>query len=203
MKRESRSFLTNVLIDSDFDDIYRCLVVLANPRTILDNQLTESGTKNTLIRADQLVATIKAINEEKGSGKAKGPWSATLNNAEWFLKRHKENQTDYAAKYRAAVCETVSDTTQISNATTLSHAVGISETVEIASAAHDNKISSVAPPSNAISTSKSVRMPSDTVVCPRCGESMVLRTAKRGERKGKQFYGCSTYPKCRGLINVD
>ncbi|OQK15122.1 nuclease [Methyloprofundus sedimenti] len=33
--------------------------------------------------------------------------------------------------------------------------------------------------------------------CPKCGEAMVLRTAKRGDNQGKQFWGCSGYPKCR------
>jgi restriction system protein len=34
--------------------------------------------------------------------------------------------------------------------------------------------------------------------CPRCGASMVLRTARQGANAGGQFWGCSTYPKCRG-----
>lgn len=38
--------------------------------------------------------------------------------------------------------------------------------------------------------------------CPKCGAEMVLRTAGRGDRAGKQFYGCSTYPKCRGIVNL-
>jgi len=33
--------------------------------------------------------------------------------------------------------------------------------------------------------------------CPACGSRMVLRTAKRGPAAGKQFWGCSAYPKCR------
>ncbi|MDM5088865.1 NERD domain-containing protein [Aeromonas bestiarum] len=35
--------------------------------------------------------------------------------------------------------------------------------------------------------------------CPKCGSHMVLRTASRGENKGNQFWGCSGYPKCRGV----
>ena len=38
--------------------------------------------------------------------------------------------------------------------------------------------------------------------CPKCGESMVLRTATRGNNKGNQFWGCSGYPKCRKIIPV-
>ena len=34
-------------------------------------------------------------------------------------------------------------------------------------------------------------------ICPRCGAALVLRTAKKGTNAGKQFYGCSAFPKCR------
>lgn len=35
--------------------------------------------------------------------------------------------------------------------------------------------------------------------CPLCGSDMVLRTAKRGTNLGEKFWGCSTFPKCRGI----
>ncbi|WP_104040183.1 nuclease-related domain-containing protein [Vibrio hyugaensis] len=35
--------------------------------------------------------------------------------------------------------------------------------------------------------------------CPRCGSEMVLCETKRGENIGKQFWGCSTFPKCRAV----
>lgn len=38
--------------------------------------------------------------------------------------------------------------------------------------------------------------------CPKCGSSMVLRTAKHGGSVGNQFWGCSAYPKCRVVQNV-
>ncbi|MBD5476176.1 MAG: hypothetical protein HDR17_09415 [Lachnospiraceae bacterium] len=34
-------------------------------------------------------------------------------------------------------------------------------------------------------------------ICPRCKAELVIRTAKKGEYAGKQFYGCSQFPKCR------
>ena len=34
-------------------------------------------------------------------------------------------------------------------------------------------------------------------VCPRCGKKLILRTAKKGVNAGKQFWGCSGFPKCR------
>ncbi len=34
--------------------------------------------------------------------------------------------------------------------------------------------------------------------CPLCGSHMVLREAKKGPNAGSKFWGCSTYPKCKG-----
>jgi restriction system protein len=34
--------------------------------------------------------------------------------------------------------------------------------------------------------------------CPRCSQTMVRRTAKKGANAGKEFWGCSAYPRCRG-----
>ncbi len=36
--------------------------------------------------------------------------------------------------------------------------------------------------------------------CPKCGDQMVLRTVTKGENKGNTFYGCTNYPRCRGVI---
>lgn len=38
--------------------------------------------------------------------------------------------------------------------------------------------------------------------CPRCGSKLVLRTVKSGTNAGKQFYGCSAFPKCRYTENI-
>lgn len=37
--------------------------------------------------------------------------------------------------------------------------------------------------------------------CPKCGGSMVRRTAKSGSNAGNSFWGCSQYPSCRGIRN--
>lgn len=39
-------------------------------------------------------------------------------------------------------------------------------------------------------------------LCPKCGKPMVLRTASRGTNQGKQFWGCSGFPKCRTVKQV-
>lgn len=49
-------------------------------------------------------------------------------------------------------------------------------------------------------TNEIERQPS--FICRKCGSEMVLRVSQRGDRKGKSFYGCSNYPKCRETLDV-
>ncbi|MDO3384632.1 NERD domain-containing protein [Gilvimarinus sp. SDUM040013] len=44
---------------------------------------------------------------------------------------------------------------------------------------------------------------SSHILCPRCGNTMILRKAKRGQASGNSFWGCSTYPKCHQTIHID
>lgn len=39
--------------------------------------------------------------------------------------------------------------------------------------------------------------------CPKCNGDLILRTATRGANIGKQFYGCSNYPKCKYTQNIN
>lgn len=45
--------------------------------------------------------------------------------------------------------------------------------------------------------------PSDRIPpCPQCGKPMALRTAKTGKNAGNQFWGCTAYPDCKGIVAV-
>ncbi len=39
--------------------------------------------------------------------------------------------------------------------------------------------------------------------CPLCGRPMALRTARTGARVGRQFWGCSGFPACKGTRPLD
>lgn len=39
--------------------------------------------------------------------------------------------------------------------------------------------------------------------CPRCNGEMIKRVAKKGLNQGQTFFGCSQFPKCRGVVNID
>ena len=60
-----------------------------------------------------------------------------------------------------------------------------------------DKISVSAPPQPEVN-----KQVSSVPVCPKCGIPMVLRTVAQGEHKGKQFYGCQNYPRCREMKPV-
>jgi ribosomal protein L37AE/L43A len=38
--------------------------------------------------------------------------------------------------------------------------------------------------------------------CRKCGSSMVLRVSKKDNNAGNKFWGCSTFPKCRSVVNI-
>lgn len=46
-------------------------------------------------------------------------------------------------------------------------------------------------------TVKNDEIKSEERICPKCGVKLIQRVVKKGENAGKQFYGCSNFPKCR------
>jgi hypothetical protein len=62
-------------------------------------------------------------------------------------------------------------------------------------------------PTSRTSPRPTVAQPSTTAAsgtpsCPICGSRMRYRTARRGARAGRPFWGCSRYPSCRGTRNI-
>lgn len=50
----------------------------------------------------------------------------------------------------------------------------------------------------------SKRLPKDSLSsCPKCRSIMVLRIAKKGRSTGNKFWGCSKYPRCKGVRPYD
>ena len=40
-------------------------------------------------------------------------------------------------------------------------------------------------------------------LCPKCGDDTIVRTVKNGPRAGSQFYGCMSYPACKGTVSIE
>lgn len=45
--------------------------------------------------------------------------------------------------------------------------------------------------------------PAGAPSCPTCGKLMRRRTAAKGPRAGQPFWGCSGYPDCRTILNLE
>jgi len=59
-----------------------------------------------------------------------------------------------------------------------------------------------APNVNSTQTLSPINITESNTPCPRCGESLILRIAKKGKNAGGQFLGCSSFPKCRYTQNA-
>ena len=54
---------------------------------------------------------------------------------------------------------------------------------------------------DSIESESKITESTNDLICPRCGNKLVLRTAKKGANIGNQFYGCTAFPKCRYIRN--
>ena len=289
MKRinlSTKGAIMSALLSPRFDDLYRGLVVLANPKTILHDRNAKKEVKQQLVRGDQLVATIESINSMRGPADGKIPFKDVMERAERWLSMDTPVRTDCTARYFGGESSSAgragslvggigvaaggpdspsqaqgdvgsmearpagaSGTGQVSAfpdgdsswdalvaKLTDAEDVGV-DAARFESAAGSMPVGASAqwpaatqgpaapasaaaqwPKSSSVPVSAAAQAPTtparaesqaigdgpdpDAPRCPVCGSTMVLRTAKRGARAGKKFWGCSEYPYCRGIINV-
>lgn len=53
-----------------------------------------------------------------------------------------------------------------------------------------------------VSKPPEMQTPANVPACPRCGQTMVLREARRGDNAGRAFWGCPKFPGCRGTAAI-
>lgn len=49
---------------------------------------------------------------------------------------------------------------------------------------------------------KQVATSENAPICPKCGRPMLKRTQTRGQMQGREFWGCSDYPRCNGTRSM-
>lgn len=145
-----------------FDNFYKSLIVLANPKTVVNDRFAPKEIKNQVLRADQLVAVIKKM--EADSGEIASSKKQMKERAESLLSKTSEKRKDYVEKYKKII-------------------------EKVKSKKEEGK--------------EETQKQEETLICPKCGAPMVLRVAKKGEKAGKKFYGCSQFPKCRFIMNIE
>lgn len=96
------NFLAKKRFENSFANTYKSIVVLANPKTILNAKYAKKEVKQKVIRLDQLIAHIKAIDSaEDYSFKT----DDMLSLGQFFLSANKEKKIDYLKKYKNEVTE--------------------------------------------------------------------------------------------------
>lgn len=96
---KSNAFFRSVF-DKNFSGNYKSVVVLANPKTIVDVKHARKEIKDQIIRCDQLVEYIKRLlNESKVAVSLE---RQIYEMADFFMNCHTPNQVDYTSKYRTA-----------------------------------------------------------------------------------------------------
>lgn len=153
IRSEDNNFITRALKNATFNDFFKSLVVLANPKTVINDRYAKKEDKDKVIRADQLINYIK--ESEAQSKELPFSLKEMISNGQKYLDMNVKERPDYSKKYEELLRE-------------------------VSSAAETG----------------------DAMICPECGSKLVLRTAKKGNNVGNQFYGCSAYPKCRFIKNI-
>lgn len=165
---EKGNFFTKAVFEKYFYETYRSVVVLANPRTVLNARYAKKEVREQVIKADQLAGYIRRGDSDPKVEAVSEKDMEEL--AHFFLNIHKEQRTDYIAKFRN-VQEAVDEQT-------LTSKPPIQEVPEVQ---HETM---------------------QQILCPKCGAIMMRRRATKGANAGKEFYGCSNYPKCHCIINI-
>ena len=92
-----RNPLMRAALEKSFGDFHRSVIVLANPKTVINLKHAPKNVKDQIIRSDQLIEYIKRlIRENKDLASSE---KDMYEMAEFFAGVHKENPVDYREKY--------------------------------------------------------------------------------------------------------
>lgn len=94
---KNNNFFRKFIADRYFENMYKSIVVLANPKTVLNDKYAKKEVKDKVIRVDQLVKYIKNMYNS-----SKEPASSEEQMLKWantYLGFHSEVEKDYTSKY--------------------------------------------------------------------------------------------------------
>jgi superfamily II DNA helicase RecQ len=113
IRKSQRSYMaTKIIEDLTFNDFFKSVVVLANPKTVLNVKYAKKEVKNKIIRVDQLNRYIKEIynesKEAKNSDKRLKAWADSI------LSYHTQEESGYITKYVELLSKVKEDSFQYS-----------------------------------------------------------------------------------------
>lgn len=101
-KMTKGNLLTKHLFEKYFNDNYKSIVVLANPKTVLNMKYAKKEVKEKIVRADQLINKIEEMDRQIKDTLTE---KEMLDIANFFLNEDKPNKLDYAVKYEELVAK--------------------------------------------------------------------------------------------------
>lgn len=103
-RKEDKNFLSKMFVQAGTDIYFKTLVVLANPKTIVNDRYAKKEIKNQVIRADQLIKVIKEKNDAT-SKLMKYSKADMKNAAQAILDKNIEERKDYFVKFEEMLKE--------------------------------------------------------------------------------------------------
>ena len=95
--------LSEKIFDNNFASNYKSIIVLANSKTILNDQKAPKEIRNKVIRADQLISYIKRVDAEaKDVNWSEESMQETI---QYFLDKSIPSKSDYSQKYAELLAE--------------------------------------------------------------------------------------------------
>jgi len=92
------NFVTKALFEKYFDEFHKSVVVLANPKTVINMKYAKKDVKDKIIRCDQLTECIKKMISD--SKNALFSEKEMYEIADFYLSLHTPNTVDYTKKYQ-------------------------------------------------------------------------------------------------------
>lgn len=208
--------------EKNFPKYNKSLIVLANPKTVINDKDAPKDIKSIIIRADNLVKTLRDYTSDVKSNKkdmqnigikcisrnidGKNEYSSKLDNFRRDIESELATKMQASPKEKTQGCPkcgaplVIRTVKKGEKAGTLAYGCSrfpkcwyMRDLTEEEKQKHDVKLANEVP-----------EPPKEkNLICPKCGLPLVVRNIKKGDRAGKQAYGCSGYPKCHYMINID
>lgn len=177
---ERKGAFMRFAMEHGFEKYNKTIVVLANPKTLINDKCAPKEVRQKVIRGDQLISVLKEFKSDVKSSKKE-----MLSYGENYLSMNRNDRKEYIKKFEELTALQKMDSSE-KDEDPAEKIITTEETPAVALSKGEEH---------------TIEQP-DVRICPWCGKELVLRTAKKGNNIGKQFYGCSGFPKCRYVKNL-
>ena len=101
MRKASLDFISKIAFENNFNKNYKSLVVMANPKTVIDYRYAPRDIKEQIVKVDGLTRKINTLISQSTMFDMSDNQMMGL--AQFFLSQHRQNPVDYTAKYQEKI----------------------------------------------------------------------------------------------------